>query len=45
MTINKYHNYLLKIIILSVCLVKIKKLAYFTIQLIFAIIHEPYCTF
>ena len=30
---------------ISVCLAKFKKLAYFTIQLIFATIHGSYCTF
>ena len=30
---------------LSVCLAKIKKSAYFTIQFIFATIHGPHCTF
>ena len=31
--------------IFSVCLVNIKKSAYFTIQLIFVTIHDPHCTF
>ena len=43
--LHPYFNYLINYPYLVCVSLQIKKLVYFTIQLIIAIVHRPYCTF